>query len=507
MAESHLQAMSDKASPEARALAEGLREVFGGLGISVRRYAARCHRDPGTVSRYLNGSRVPPWPFVRQLISDVSEARKQPMRVEVFDHVRALHRTALQASNADLYALQVLQDQLEDADREQRRAALREEALLEALQTRQQRIAELETSQLELEGAVSQERARRAELAISHTEESGAAAEEIARLQAEIEELRGQLAWAHDAKTDAEEKCVDLERKLQLAEASAQSGQEARENEDLNQALREMAEAKAEIARLMKEMEDLKGGVTFRPEPSARFLKRQEEKRKRIEEVIAQTPEELAATALRMVTLDGGQRYELTTAIGSSYPLERVVEALDSVQAANIETAIQIIIAIAETRSPSDIFWLVVNKGSAHLGRHGRLRDDLLTWFGWERSGGDIRELIYLFREAGRNTDADELMREAAEHQEAPKLLNTFMSLDRGDRQYMLQHVAALHPIEGFPALLMRMEELGEEAKVSTLQLLCEIRPEEARKLSKNLRIIDMATDASIIDDRLREAR
>ncbi|MEV6805836.1 hypothetical protein [Streptomyces sp. NPDC051129] len=45
---------------DSRVLAEALRRLFAGLGVSVRRYAARRHRDPGSLSRFLNGTRVPP---------------------------------------------------------------------------------------------------------------------------------------------------------------------------------------------------------------------------------------------------------------------------------------------------------------------------------------------------------------------------------------------------------------------------------------------------------------
>ncbi|QCW76589.1 hypothetical protein EQG64_00325 [Streptomyces sp. S6] len=56
-----LRPLGEDLTQESRALAQALRELFEGLDVSVRRYAARHRRDPGTFSRYLNGTRLPPW--------------------------------------------------------------------------------------------------------------------------------------------------------------------------------------------------------------------------------------------------------------------------------------------------------------------------------------------------------------------------------------------------------------------------------------------------------------
>lgn len=62
-----LHPLGENLPEECRVFAVELRKLFLGLGISVRRYAVRRHRDPSTVSRFLNGTRIPPWEFVFDL--------------------------------------------------------------------------------------------------------------------------------------------------------------------------------------------------------------------------------------------------------------------------------------------------------------------------------------------------------------------------------------------------------------------------------------------------------
>lgn len=75
---------------ECRELAEALRSLFVGLRISVRRYAVRTHYDPGTVSRYLNGTAVAPAEFIDRLLTDAAEALGRPVSVQVTDRVTVL---------------------------------------------------------------------------------------------------------------------------------------------------------------------------------------------------------------------------------------------------------------------------------------------------------------------------------------------------------------------------------------------------------------------------------
>ncbi|MFE0427246.1 hypothetical protein ACFW15_33760, partial [Streptomyces sp. NPDC058953] len=112
-------------TPQARALAQELRGLFHALGVSVRRYAARRLRDPGTLSRYLNGTRVPPWEVVVDLFTDLAEHRGRAATPEAIALVRRLHEEALATSvPSPRHALEVLERQLADADRVSRRSAV-----------------------------------------------------------------------------------------------------------------------------------------------------------------------------------------------------------------------------------------------------------------------------------------------------------------------------------------------------------------------------------------------
>ncbi|MEU9119355.1 helix-turn-helix transcriptional regulator [Streptomyces sp. NPDC048506] len=63
------------AVPPREVLAAALRVRFDALGCSLRRYARQRYLDPGTLSRYLNGRRLPPWEIVDALVEDAAGGR------------------------------------------------------------------------------------------------------------------------------------------------------------------------------------------------------------------------------------------------------------------------------------------------------------------------------------------------------------------------------------------------------------------------------------------------
>ncbi|MFD4999116.1 response regulator [Streptomyces buecherae] len=217
-----LRPLADDLSDECRQFAVMLRELFAGLGISVRRYAARRYRDPGTISRYLSGTRVPPWEFVLDLLTDLAAARSVPTTPDAVELLRERHRAAIHTSGSVGHAVEVLQNQLADADRAARSATLTEDALGRALLERQHRIADLEVRLGQLEAAWAAERARvetlEQELACPDHDreqllhEQDRLRQEVRRLTDELEEVRrrGMLA---------EDRCQLLERQLAAVEA------------------------------------------------------------------------------------------------------------------------------------------------------------------------------------------------------------------------------------------------------------------------------------------------
>ncbi|GGY50871.1 helix-turn-helix domain-containing protein [Streptomyces djakartensis] len=225
---SGLDPLGDDIRPEVRELAETLRMLFASLEISLRRYAVRAHSDPGTVSRYLNGKRVPPWSFVTGLLTHVADHRGEPVTAEARSSLRMLHGKAVAASTRN-HRVQELQQLLQEQDQHVRDSQAGEQRLEEELLKLQRRFHVVETELRALEAA-------RASDCEEHRGAMDQARAEQARLRAErdslrqeITSLRTQLADAQQATTLAEEHCARLERLLDAAEhGSPQPPQPAR---------------------------------------------------------------------------------------------------------------------------------------------------------------------------------------------------------------------------------------------------------------------------------------
>ncbi len=247
--------------PECRALAESLRELFGAVRVSLRVFAVRLHYDAGTVSRYLNGTVVPPAEFVDQLLTHAAKATGRPSSTEVMAHVHSLQRRALQATNKVGWELQRLRDQLADADRQRQQAEVRADALSEALLVRKQRIAEMEVEQRRIAVAAADRGARSAELDRLRQEREDLTAERD-RLREEVARLQDALTQARRQALDAERRCEALEHQLQTEEEAA--GAKAAAEDPVSHRLwlaEEQAIAAEERARRLEgELAALRGG-------------------------------------------------------------------------------------------------------------------------------------------------------------------------------------------------------------------------------------------------------
>ncbi|MFG2094675.1 response regulator [Streptomyces sp. NPDC048612] len=204
---------------ESRALAQALRELFEGLEVSVRRYAARRRRDPGTLSRYLNGTRLPPWRVVTDLLADLAEHRGTAVTSDAVELVRELYRSAVDASSMPKHAVEVLEEQLADADRVSRRSSVRGDVLGDALLDRTHRIADLEVRLGQLEADWKVERTRADQLAAAHPDLSQLLEERDA-LQKQVFQLGEELQTVREQRADAEARCELLERQLEAIEMS-----------------------------------------------------------------------------------------------------------------------------------------------------------------------------------------------------------------------------------------------------------------------------------------------
>ncbi|MFF4387150.1 hypothetical protein ACFY0G_10250 [Streptomyces sp. NPDC001552] len=196
--------------PEVRQLASSLRVLFGGLEISVRRYAARRSRDAGAVSRYLNGSRLAPWEFILELARDVASHRGESVKAEALEFLRVQHRAAVatQGNSADL--LRMVELQLAEADRMAQQSQIQVQVLTDALQDRQILLDDVE---LQLRQIQNQD-ATRALLVDDLIEERDELLGERDRLRTEVDSLEGKLSAARVRAAKAEAECASLESRL-----------------------------------------------------------------------------------------------------------------------------------------------------------------------------------------------------------------------------------------------------------------------------------------------------
>ncbi|WP_062650613.1 response regulator [Streptomyces maremycinicus] len=215
-----LRPLGDDLNDASRALAMALRELFEGMHVSIRRYAARRQRDPGTFSRYLNGTRLPPWQVITDLFADLAEHRGTAVTTEAIEFVRELYGSAVDAASSPKHAMELLEQQLADADRVSRRSSVRGDVLGDALLDRTQRIADLETRLNQLEVDRSAEQRRADALAAASPDISGLL-QERNTLQLEVDRLGEDLREARAQRDAAEDRCNLLERQLEAVEKPA----------------------------------------------------------------------------------------------------------------------------------------------------------------------------------------------------------------------------------------------------------------------------------------------
>ncbi|MGW9498994.1 response regulator [Streptomyces prasinus] len=215
-----LRPLGQDLTKESRALAEVLRELFEGLGVSVRRYAARRQRDPGTFSRYLNGTRLPPWPVIMDMLTDLAEHRGTTVTPETIEFVRGLYGSAFDANSSPKHAVQIIEQQLADADHISRRSSVRGDVLGDALLDRKHRIADLEVRLNQMEATLTAERERAGQLVAAHPDLSELLGERDV-LRQEVTRLGNELQEAREQRADAEARCDLLERQLEAVEHPA----------------------------------------------------------------------------------------------------------------------------------------------------------------------------------------------------------------------------------------------------------------------------------------------
>ncbi|MFJ1796826.1 response regulator [Kitasatospora griseola] len=209
-----LQPLDAGLNSECRAFAEELRGLFLELDVTVRRYATRCFINPGTLSRYLAGSRIPHWKFVADLLGHVAVDCGIHVDLTEQKRIKELHLAALRTNASISQAVQQLEGQLKAADEEARKTTAKEEQLDHAVGDARHLIADLDDRLKKLETGLESQFFLHPEPAADHAailEERNTLAAGLARMAAELEETRRRAVLA-------EARCELLERQLVLVE-------------------------------------------------------------------------------------------------------------------------------------------------------------------------------------------------------------------------------------------------------------------------------------------------
>ena len=210
----NLSPLSDDLPPELRKLAQFLRRHFHIIGTSVRGYALQNNWDPGAVSRFLSGERIPPQSFVDTLLADAGPQRS-PDEVEqeqtegVDLRLRALHvRNARQAM-----AEQIAQD-LANAEQEINLLKAKERVLTKALLE-----AEAKNESLYQKYQAMQEEIQYNLQQTAIPAALGQLADERGRTEREIIQLKEELELERAARIAAEQRRDMLQSELDKTDA------------------------------------------------------------------------------------------------------------------------------------------------------------------------------------------------------------------------------------------------------------------------------------------------
>ncbi|MFI6377448.1 hypothetical protein [Streptomyces sp. NPDC050546] len=382
--------------------------------------------------------------------------------------------------------MQQLQDQLEYADLRAQQATIREQVLMEGLQLREQRIAQLEIKQLELTTRWENETRQREVLAreLSLTEDSYT--EELERLKAEVEQLRSDLQRANEESQQAEARCQLLEERLSEAEERAQAGQEAREASELEAANRAAAEARAVADDLRQQLEALQVSRDSQQYDPAQAAAEANERDRQVKEerrryILETEPEDMAREMMRLHAREGDLgAYEMGMTIGRWTPGESVQELCTILWEKNYrELAVDIAGYVSEREDLESLADFLVLVGGQDVGRMANsFVGRALSRVAWFRNSEDIPTFVSILKERGWVAWASQIEEECASRRDADKLAELISVMSIEDRASMLTSVAENRSTPDIPALLSQMSsiDLVEEVQ-SILNQIQEIRP------------------------------
>jgi EAL domain-containing protein (putative c-di-GMP-specific phosphodiesterase class I) len=192
-------------SPEVVNWVIELRTVWAATGLTLNRFASVHPIDKGTISRYLNGQRVPRdrW-FLDKLLAIQAESGK-PATSAVREHLMRTHLRALQTAHPHEYRIRMISDELEIALTGKAEAERYARALEEQLAERNRQVQQL----------TDEKRYPRAARAAGE----GTVQSDHDRLTQEIAGLTRQLRAARERAVQAELRCQQLEGLLDELDA------------------------------------------------------------------------------------------------------------------------------------------------------------------------------------------------------------------------------------------------------------------------------------------------
>ncbi|MEU7105805.1 hypothetical protein ABZ951_12230 [Streptomyces sp. NPDC046215] len=432
----------------------------------------------------------------------------------MLSHIKSLHRAALRVSNATLYEVQILQDQLEDADRAHQQAEVREQALLEALQARQHRIAELETERKQLEISWTTERMEFAQISGELQENLSKQSGEVDRLRREVERLEEQLRVAHQMSIEAAEKCQRLERMLESVEDSTGTISFGESEGDRSAMQQEMKKAQSLIGVLQAEIVELKKNGNFDlrwRESDSRGAAGVDVSRVARVSLDGKTPKEIAAMVIRSSdSEDGLLRHNILKRMSIDCGIDEMCKTIDLLlRAGFVDSVFQFLHRAPSNLTVVDVYDLArrVSERNEASGRLAwRTMDDaLIAAFAWKCSADGVFEMLKLMDFAQDRARAEALLSNLARQQKVERfevLARVLPKLKEPQAEIVLAEIRNLS-LERIPHVLkfLRQEGVGDLIDLVMDDFVL-YRSDRLDELTVLLRTLGMDRDLRSLEER-----
>jgi EAL domain-containing protein (putative c-di-GMP-specific phosphodiesterase class I) len=192
-------------SPEVLDWVSELRTIWAATGMTLNRFSRLHPIDKGTLSRYLNGQRVPRDRWFLDKILAMQAENGTPVTPAVREHLTSSHLRALQTAHPHEYRVRMVSDELEIALTGKVEAERYARSLERQLAERNRQVQELTDDKRRLRA--------------TWAADEGTMQTDYHRLAREIAELTGQLNAARERAAQAELRCQQLEELLDELDA------------------------------------------------------------------------------------------------------------------------------------------------------------------------------------------------------------------------------------------------------------------------------------------------